>query len=66
MARVVVTDDSGREVLLDERVQSIHLASSHSSTQMLERLQWAVQDAERDQEPTRRSGRRRAERLQAA
>ncbi len=27
MARVVVTDDSGREVLLDERVQAIHLAT---------------------------------------
>ncbi len=66
MARVVVTDDSGQEVLLDEQVQSIHLASPHSSTQMIERLTWAVEDADRDQEPSRRSGRRRGERLQAA
>jgi hypothetical protein len=66
MARVVVTDDSGQEVLFDEQVQSIHLASPHSSTQMIERLTWAVQDAERDRQPSPRSGRRRAERLQAA
>lgn len=66
MARVVVTDDSGQEILLDEQVQSIHLASPHSSTQMIERLTWAVQDAERDEEPSRRSPRLRTKRLQAA
>jgi hypothetical protein len=66
MARVVVTDDSGREVLLDERVQAIHLATPHSSTQMIERVTWAVQDAERDREPGESSERGPRGRLQAA
>jgi len=66
MARVLVTDDSGREVLLDERVQAIRLATPHSSTQMIERVTWAVQDAERDREPGEGSERGPRERLQAA
>ncbi|HTY97505.1 MAG TPA: hypothetical protein VMB91_10740 [Solirubrobacteraceae bacterium] len=66
MARVVVTDDSGREVLLDEQVQAIHLATSHSSTQMLERVTWAVQDAERDREPGEGSESELRGRLKAA
>ena len=66
MARVVVTDDSGREVLLDERIQAIHLATTHSSTQMIERLTWAVQDAERNRDPGEGSDRGPRERLRAA
>jgi hypothetical protein len=55
MARIIVTADStaGRTrpqteggVLLDERVTSIHLADGHAAEQLIERLAWAVTDAE--------------------
>ena len=47
MARVLVTDDHGERILLDEHVQCVHLRDSHASHQMVERLAWAVEDAER-------------------
>jgi hypothetical protein len=43
-------------ILLDERVESLHLSNDHSTTQLIERLGWAVADAE-DAERTER-GRR--------
>lgn len=56
MARIIVTADpsAGRarpqsgqgSVLLDERVSSIHLADGHAAQQLIERLAWAVTDAE--------------------
>lgn len=57
MARIIVTADStlgGRRptqapatpVLLDERVSSIHLCDDHAAEQLIERLAWAVTDAE--------------------
>jgi hypothetical protein len=55
MARIIVTADptAGRKrprteagVLLDERVSSIHLADGHAAEQLIERLAWAVTDAE--------------------
>ena len=33
-------------VLLDERVSSIHLCDEHAAEQLIERLAWAVGDAE--------------------
>jgi hypothetical protein len=65
MARVVVTDDMGERVLMDESVQAVHLADRHSSMQVIERLAWAVEDAEHagDAELVSASGRER--RLQA-
>ncbi|HTQ69372.1 MAG TPA: hypothetical protein VMI13_11835 [Solirubrobacteraceae bacterium] len=51
MARVVVTDDSGNRILLDERVLKVHLVDRHSSMQMIERLVWAVEDADDGREP---------------
>ncbi len=50
MARVVVTDDSGDRILMDEQVQKVHLENQHSSLQVIERLVWAVEDADRDRE----------------
>ena len=58
MARIIVTADptergprGAREdmqpVLLDERVSSIHLRDGHSAEQLMQRLAWAVNDAER-------------------
>lgn len=57
MARIIVTADPEAErtrpqqggagpVLLDERVSSIHLADGHAAEQLIERLAWAVTDAE--------------------
>lgn len=57
MARIIVTTDSVRDrdaadrhddvpVLLDERVKPIHLRDGHAAGQLMERLTWAVTDAE--------------------
>jgi hypothetical protein len=54
MARIIVTADeapstpyrSRQSVLLDERVSSIHLRDDHAAEQLVERLAWAVSDAE--------------------
>lgn len=57
MARIIVMADTGRRVrsaselrrtvLLDEHVSSIHLRDDHSAEQLVQRLAWAVDDAER-------------------
>jgi len=58
MARIIVTTDpfgelggpailEGVPVLLDERVESVHLSNDHAAKQLIERLSWAVTDAER-------------------
>lgn len=57
MARIIVTADPDADlgsaasrgssnVLLDERVTSIHLQDGHAAGQLIERLTWAVGDAE--------------------
>ena len=47
MARIVVQSDDQRTVLLDEKqVRPEHLNNRHSAAQLLERLQWAIRDAE--------------------
>jgi hypothetical protein len=57
MARIIVTTDTtdGKRppglgdqtpVLLDERVDSVHLCDGHAAEQLIERLAWAVTDAE--------------------
>ena len=56
MARIIVTADTALgtprptqstvPVLLDERVSSIHLCDEHAAEQLIERLAWAVNDAE--------------------
>jgi hypothetical protein len=62
MARIIVTTDPGRRppepalskdstVMLDERVDSLHLCDDHASAQLIERLAWAVTDAEEAQHP---------------
>jgi hypothetical protein len=33
-------------VLLDEHVHSVHLSTGHAAAQLIERLAWAVSDAE--------------------
>jgi hypothetical protein len=56
MARIIVTTDRSDQpagaVLLDERVYPVHLATDHAATQLIERLAWAVRDAERSEHAT--------------
>jgi hypothetical protein len=33
-------------ILLDERVDAVHLCDDHAAEQLIERLAWAVTDAE--------------------
>jgi hypothetical protein len=53
MARLIVTTDPTTErtapVLLDESVYAIHLDDDHTAAQLIERVGWAVNDAEKAQ-----------------
>jgi hypothetical protein len=50
MPRVIVTTNlppSGDpQVLLDEHLSTVHLAGDHAAAQLVERLSWAILDAE--------------------
>ncbi len=50
MARIIVTTEHSEApnapVLLDERVCSEHLSDDHSAAQLVQRLGWAINDAE--------------------
>ncbi len=52
MPRIIVIADTLRRtnidapVLMDEEVQPIHLADEHASHQLIERMAWAVVDAQ--------------------
>jgi hypothetical protein len=56
MPRIIVTTDpleghrsatarAETSVLLDERVDPVHLCDDHAAEQLIERLAWAVSDA---------------------
>jgi hypothetical protein len=53
MARIIVTTDAtpphAAPVLLEESVYSIHLDNDHNAAQLIERLGWAITDAETTQ-----------------
>jgi hypothetical protein len=60
MPRIIVTTDSSPKIddgstLLDERVQSVHISTEHAAAQLVERLAWAISDAE----TAERAGRKR-------
>ncbi len=50
MPRVIVTTNlpprGEPAVLLDEHLSTVHLSSDHSAAQLVERLSWAIRDAE--------------------
>lgn len=54
MPRIIVTTDpsdlsplrSDTPVLFEEEVHSVHLSTGHAATQLVERIAWAVGDAE--------------------
>jgi hypothetical protein len=46
MVRIIVTTEQSDPVLLDEHVGSEHLSDDYGAGQLVERLRWAVTDAE--------------------
>lgn len=49
MPRVIVVPDAGPRThhkFLDEQVSGLHLDDDHSALQLIERLAWAIHDAE--------------------
>lgn len=50
MAKIIVTADHADEehapVLLEESVYAVHLSTGHAANQLIERLGWALRDAE--------------------
>ncbi|HEV7529219.1 MAG TPA: hypothetical protein VGO29_10015 [Solirubrobacteraceae bacterium] len=50
MAKIIVTADRQEHqtpaVLLEESVYSVHLSTGHAAGQLIERLNWALRDAE--------------------
>jgi len=70
MPRIIVTTDpslpkNNVSVLMDERVHSVHLSGSHAAAQLIERLAWAISDAE-DEERAPVSAERRTRRSSEA
>ena len=62
MARIIVTTEQSRPdvpALLDERVCPEHLSDDHSAAQLIERLGWAITDAENTERAERASSRQR-------
>src|SRR2546428_11127536 len=71
MPRIIVTTDpiqdrpsaaprEGASVLLNERVDPVHLSDDHAAEQLIERLAWAVSDAAEGQRSRCREGRGRS------
>ncbi len=60
MAKIIVTADrpdaDAPAVLLEESVYSVHLSTGHAAGQLIERLAWALRDAEELERLTRPRG----------
>jgi hypothetical protein len=66
MPRLILTTNPDRyaqdpSIILDERVDAIHLSTDHAASQLIERLSWAIADADARQgaHDRRPAGRRR-------
>jgi hypothetical protein len=61
MARIIVmadpTERRDAPILLDERVCSAHITDNHSAAQLIERLGWAITDAENTERAARAGAR---------
>ena len=57
MPRIIVTTDPTRGAapvrLLEESVYSVHLDNAHNAAQLIERVGWAIADAETSQRAKR-------------
>jgi hypothetical protein len=69
MPRIIVTTDTvsseltdDTPVLLDEHIHSVHLSTRHAAAQLVERLAWAIRDAESAEDIRRLERRVREER----
>jgi hypothetical protein len=59
MPRVlVVADGPTPEVVMNELVEPEHVRSEHSASQLIERVSWGVEDAERAERRLKRRPRR--------
>jgi hypothetical protein len=63
MPRVIVTTDptaaaGSAAVLLDESVHTVHLDTDHAAAALVERIAWAITDAEDAERGRDRDGRR--------
>jgi hypothetical protein len=60
MAKIIVTADHATRgaapVLLEESVYSVHLSTGHAAMQLIERLGWALSDAEELERTQTRAG----------
>jgi len=60
MAKIIVTADhttrGAARVLLEESVYSVHLSTGHAAMQLIERLGWALGDAEELERMQTRAG----------
>jgi hypothetical protein len=68
MAQILIVTDSPDghgEVVYRERLGSVHLESAHFGSQLVERVNWAVRDAQ-DLERRRRQDRQAPRRLHVA
>ena len=58
MPRITVTTEPTAEnqaaMVLDEHIASNHLESDHSADQLIERIGWALSDAEETEQETER------------
>jgi len=64
MPRIIVaTEDphlpDGAGVTLDEHVRAVHLSTGHAASQLVERIAWAVRDAEASSQAKHGTGIRR-------
>ena len=59
MPRIIVMSDSSTEregaITLDERISSAELESAHRSAELIERVGWAVHDADENEAVAGRS-----------
>lgn len=48
MPRITLTTDhaTGPQVIFEEQIESVHLSTGHAAAQLVERLAWALIDAE--------------------
>lgn len=61
MATVLVRSDADQAILMSEQVVPAHLDDEHSAYQFLERLAWAIEDAEASRRNKKADLRRRTD-----
>lgn len=54
MPRITLTTDgpAAPQILFEEQIQPVHLSTGHAAAQLIERLAWALMDAEPESAPS--------------